>query len=162
MATIEETKRCPYCGEEILAVAVKCKHCGSMLTAPPPAPQPPPPPPPVQPPLPVQLPAQGNPLGNASLVIGILGATTMFGLALCTATSIQWRIIQATGVPMYICALTMAFLSAIGGLLGVAAFFPRHQRRATAVIGLILCTLACCILWAALAAVSGGAAGAGA
>jgi hypothetical protein len=28
----EQTKKCPFCGEEILAVAVKCKHCGSNLT----------------------------------------------------------------------------------------------------------------------------------
>ena len=27
----EGTKRCPYCGEEILAVAKKCKHCGEWL-----------------------------------------------------------------------------------------------------------------------------------
>ena len=28
----QETRKCPYCGEEILAVAKKCKHCGEWLT----------------------------------------------------------------------------------------------------------------------------------
>ena len=28
----QPTKACPYCGEQILAVAIKCKHCGSDLT----------------------------------------------------------------------------------------------------------------------------------
>jgi hypothetical protein len=32
------TKACPYCGEQILAVAVKCKHCQSMLAPNAPAP----------------------------------------------------------------------------------------------------------------------------
>jgi hypothetical protein len=39
---MDATKRCPYCGEEILAVAIKCKHCGSSLSGDGTSPKPPP------------------------------------------------------------------------------------------------------------------------
>jgi uncharacterized membrane protein YvbJ len=28
---MENTKKCQFCGEEILAAAIKCKHCGEFL-----------------------------------------------------------------------------------------------------------------------------------
>ena len=50
---MSENKNCPYCGEQILLAAKKCKHCRSMVdevapsgsSATPPPPPPPPPPP---------------------------------------------------------------------------------------------------------------------
>lgn len=37
------TKRCPFCAEEILAAAIKCRHCGSMIHGNPLPHSPPPP-----------------------------------------------------------------------------------------------------------------------
>ena len=36
--TLEPTRRCPFCGEPILAIAKKCKHCGEFLDRTPTAP----------------------------------------------------------------------------------------------------------------------------
>ena len=33
-AAVSETKPCPYCGEEIKRVAVRCKHCQADLSKP--------------------------------------------------------------------------------------------------------------------------------
>lgn len=39
MAAQTVTKKCPFCAEDILAEAIKCKHCGSMLAGSPANPQ---------------------------------------------------------------------------------------------------------------------------
>ena len=31
MENSRETKLCPYCGKEVMATAIKCKHCGEWL-----------------------------------------------------------------------------------------------------------------------------------
>ncbi len=31
---MQDTKVCHFCGEDIKAIAIKCKHCGSMLNEP--------------------------------------------------------------------------------------------------------------------------------
>lgn len=30
-STVPETKKCPFCAENVLVAAIKCKHCGSQL-----------------------------------------------------------------------------------------------------------------------------------
>lgn len=30
---LAETKKCPFCAEDVLVAAIKCKHCGSQLPA---------------------------------------------------------------------------------------------------------------------------------
>jgi hypothetical protein len=92
MEASEAMKACPFCGEQILAVAIKCKHCSSIIDAPKP---------PVaaviSPPTdaPSSKPAgKGEGLGlilvGAGVVFGIAGASTSSGGVSALAFPLAW------------------------------------------------------------------------
>lgn len=99
---------------------------------------------------------QNNTLGNYSLAIGVLTATTIFGAILCTAVGLQQGWLRVAGTPLLICAGTTVFLALVGILLGVIALFNKGQPRSAAIAGLVLCALAVCMFLATMARLGGG------
>jgi len=81
MSEQQELKDCPFCGEQINAKAVKCRHCGSMLnggapSAPQPTPAAVPIPAPVSAPVP---PAEKKPGCFKTTLYGIIGVICLIG-----------------------------------------------------------------------------------
>jgi hypothetical protein len=99
---------------------------------------------------------QNNILGNFSLAIGVLTATTIFGAVLCTVVGLRQGWLAAAGTPLLVCAGTTVFLALVGILLGVIALFNKGQPRSAAIAGLLLCVLALCMFFATLARLRGG------
>ena len=99
-----------------------------------------------------------NPLGNASLGLGIASASLVFGIGLCAWTGIGQRWIQLAGTPLFVCGGASAFLGLLAILLGAAGIFGKAQPRATAIVGVILGLLGACMFFLFLGAISRGAA----
>jgi riboflavin transporter FmnP len=97
-----------------------------------------------------------NPLGNASLALGIASSALVFGIGLCALTGVAQNWIQIAATPLYVCGASSAFLGFLGFVLGVAGLFGKDRSRATAIVGLVLGMLGICLFVAVVNAVGGG------
>ena len=98
-------------------------------------------------------PKQPNPLGNASLALGIASAALVFGIGLCAWTGVTQNWIRLAGTPLFVCGGSSAFLGFLGAILGVAGLFGKNKSRATAIVGLILGSIGACMFFAFLSAI---------
>lgn len=98
-------------------------------------------------------PPQPNTLGNASLILGILGLSLVFGIGLCALVGAQQGWIQVAGTVLFVCGASSAFLGFLGLVLGVAGLLGANRSRATAIIGLLLGLGGICLFLAIVSAV---------
>ncbi|MGD8403529.1 MAG: hypothetical protein PVJ21_07705 [Anaerolineales bacterium] len=98
-------------------------------------------------------PKQPNPLGNASLALGVASAALVFGIGLCAWTGVAQNWIRLAGTPLFVCGGSSAFLGFLGVVLGVAGLFGKDKSKATAIVGLALGLIGACMFFAFLSAI---------
>ena len=98
-------------------------------------------------------PQQSNPLGNASLALGIASAALVFGIGLCAWTGVAQNWIRLAGTPLFVCGGSSAFLGFLGVILGIAGLFGKDKSKATAIVGLVLGFVGVCMFIAFLSAI---------
>lgn len=98
---------------------------------------------------------QSNPLGNASLGLGIASVALVFGIGFCSLVGAQQGWIGLVATAAFVCGSSSAFLGLLGALLGLGGLFGSHRQRASAIAGLILGLLGACLFFFFLAALRG-------
>ena len=99
---------------------------------------------------------QLNRLGNASLVLGILAVSLVFGIGLCALVGLQQNWLQVAGTPLFVCGASSAFLGLLGFILGIGGLLGGNRSRATAIVGLILGLAGICLFFGILSAIGQG------
>ena len=95
---------------------------------------------------------QSNPLGSASLLLGILSLSLVFGIGLCALVGIQQQWIQVAATPLFVCGASSAFLGLLGAGLGFGGLFGANRQRAAAVAGLLMGLAGLCLFLGILSA----------
>ena len=98
-------------------------------------------------------PKQPNTLGNASLALGILALSLVFGIGLCAIVGAGQGWLQVAGTVLFVCGASSAFLGLLAFLLGVAGLLGKGRSRATAIAGLLLGLGGVCLFIGVLSAV---------
>ncbi len=90
-----------------------------------------------------------QPLGNASLALGITSAALVFGLAVCALTAARQGWIQIAATPLFVCGASSAFLGLLAMAVGAAGLFGAQRARGTAVVGIVLGAVGICLFFGA-------------
>jgi hypothetical protein len=86
-----------------------------------------------------------NPLGNASLGLGIASAALVFGLGLCAIVGAQQGWLGMVGTPLFVCGASSAFLGLLAAGLGAAGLLGRGRTKTGAAAGLLLGVIGACL-----------------
>ena len=96
---------------------------------------------------------KSNPLGIASLILGIVAAAMVFAIGTCALVGANQGWIQIAATPLFICGASSAFLAFIGLVTGAVGLWG-DRPKAAAVVGLILGIIAICLFVGAVNAVA--------
>jgi hypothetical protein len=86
-----------------------------------------------------------NPLGTASLALGIASSSLVFGLAVCALTAARQGWIRIGATPLFVCGASSAFLGLLAVAVGAAGLFGAHRSRGTAIVGIVLGLVGVCL-----------------
>ena len=101
-------------------------------------------------------PQNPNPIGNASMWLGIASSALVFGIGLCAWTGAAQNWIRLAGTPLFVCGGASTFLGILAAILGAAGLFGKERSRPTAIVGLVLGLLGGCMFLTFLKVLAGG------
>lgn len=97
-------------------------------------------------------PETNNPLGNASLGLGLVSSIASFGIALAVLQNGADTGFSLTGTPLWVGGLTGALLGLTAAGLGLIAMFGKDRSKLAAAGGLVLGLLGAWIFFLAATA----------